>query len=377
MGIRDMGGKWQYRFRVQGQDVSVTTTLAATERNRKKAMQLEAAHRLAIQEGRWGFRPLTPKGFIDAQPQFAAWCQVEYRDKSNSWRRIQTSMASCAEFFGKQMISMIHPGDIERYKVHRLSVHRVRDVTAKHDLDNLSVFFRWAVKQNYARQNPVRDVDRPSDAKAVRERILTFAEEKRYFDHACGNLAKVARLILLQGLRPEEAMRIRKEDVDLEKGTLRIAFGKTPAARRTLKLTQEAHLLLGAQMASHGPWIFPSSKRPGAHITKLNCPHDRVLDRLNPCRICGKRESEHPVDGCSQYATPNDPLLFVLYDLRHTFATRMVEAGVGLVALKDILGHENIRVTMRYVHLTQAHQDSAMAVYDKLNEERRAKEVVQ
>lgn len=364
MGVRKMRGKWQYRFRVHGQDVCVTTALEATERNLIKAGQLEAAHRQAIQEGRWGFRPLLPRSFIDAQRDFIAWCQAEYSGREQTWRRIKTSMASCSEFFGKQMISSIHPGDVERYKVWRLTPRRlpsgdevaaVRDVTVKHDLDNLSIFFQWGVKQNYARQNPLVDVKRPSDSQALRERIVTFAEEKLYFAHARGNLAKVARLILLQGMRPEEVMRIRKEDVDLERGMLRILHGKTAAARRTLKLTEESRSLLAAQMNAEklqlSPWVFPSPRKPGAHIVKLHCAHDRV---------------------CLKTA-----IQFVLYDLRHTFATRMVEAGVDIVALKEILGHENIRITMRYVHPSQAHQDSAMVIYDRLNEERRSKEVIQ
>jgi integrase len=363
MGIRNSAGKWQYRFRVKGQDVCVTTGLDATERNRKKALELESAHRQGVMEGRWGLMPLTPRAFSDCVPVFVSWCKIEYGQKAETWRRIQTSMASCSVFFGKQMISMIHPGEVEAYKTWRLTpreelvdgkkvtIEPVRPVTVKHDLDNLSVFFKWAVKANYARLNPVKEVKRPSDIESRRERILTPAEEKLYFANAKGTLAKVAKLILLQGMRPEEVYRIRKEDVDFETSTLRIRFGKTKTARRTLKLTQESTVILGRQMSSHGPWIFPSPKRPGAHITKLKCPHDRV------CETTGVQ--------------------FVLYDLRHTFATRMVEAGIDIMALKEILGHSDIRVTMRYVHPSQSRQDAAMAIYDKLNEERRAKEPIQ
>lgn len=405
MPLRKMGRKWQYRFSVRGQNVCVTTDLEATERNRTAALVKEAAHRQAIEEGRWGFRPLKPRSFTDALVEFKEWVKIEYQAKPNTWKRILTSMSTCSVFFEKKMISAIHPGDVERYKVWRLSgqvgVVPVKDVTAKHDLDNLSIFFQWGVKAGYARQNPVKEVKRPSDAAAIRERILTPAEEKLYFAHAKGNLWKVARLMLLQGMRPEEVMRIRREDVDLEKGTLRVMFGKTPAARRTLKLTQEARSILAAQMdlvargklvdevnprrrrvnggmlklldrtvtaSAHGsiepaisksgeatsnisPWIFPSPKKPGAHIQKLNCPHDRVCRKIK--------------------------LTFCLYDLRHTFATRMVEAGVDILTLAGIMGHSKIAITQRYCHISQAHKDTAMAVYDTLNEQRRKAEVVQ
>jgi integrase len=50
MGLSAMRGQWQYRFRLHGQDVCFTTDLEATERNRKRAEQLEA-HRQNVQDG--------------------------------------------------------------------------------------------------------------------------------------------------------------------------------------------------------------------------------------------------------------------------------------------------------------------------------------
>ena len=46
----------------------------------------------------------------------------------------------------------------------------------------------------------------------------------------------------------------------------------------------------------------------------------------------------------------------MIYDLRHTFATRFVEAGGDLVTLKDILGHSSLRSVIKYVHPTAQHQ---------------------
>ena len=51
---------------------------------------------------------------------------------------------------------------------------------------------------------------------------------------------------------------------------------------------------------------------------------------------------------------------FRLYDLRHTFATRAAEAGVDLVTLASLLGHSRIQMVMRYAHLIEEHQISAI-----------------
>ena len=51
---------------------------------------------------------------------------------------------------------------------------------------------------------------------------------------------------------------------------------------------------------------------------------------------------------------------FRLYDCRHTWATRAVEAGIDLVTLAAMLGHAKINMVLRYAHPTQEHQTKAM-----------------
>lgn len=51
---------------------------------------------------------------------------------------------------------------------------------------------------------------------------------------------------------------------------------------------------------------------------------------------------------------------FRLYDLRHTFATRFVEAGGDLVTLQALMGHSDIKMVTRYAHPTQQHQFDAI-----------------
>ena len=181
----------------------------------------------------------------------------------------------------------------------------------------------------------MKEVEIPSDANAVRIHVLSAAEEIAYFAHAAKrpNIHDIAKLILLQGMRPEEAMRLRPEDVDLERGTVRIERGKTKAARRALRLRAETKDILARRVAAGKKWLFPG-KNPDHPISKLNCPHNRTLK--------------------------DSGVSFVLYDLRHTFATRAAEAGVPLATLAAILGHNNLRSVTKYVHPSEADQFRAI-----------------
>jgi integrase len=149
----------------------------------------------------------------------------------------------------------------------------------------------------------------------------------------------VARLMILQGPRPSEVMAARVEHVDLEHGTWHIPKSKSAAGKRTLRLTAEARSILGARIASapSSGWLF-EGKKPGTHLLDVENAHQAVLEATG--------------------------LAFVIYDWRHTFATRFYEATKDVVALKEILGHSNLRTIMKYVHVSRDHVDGAMRAYE-------------
>src|SRR5258708_32078994 len=129
------------------------------------------------------------------------------------------------------MVTLVDEGAIELYKCWAVVQGQkpIQPVTVRHNLHALSKFFGYAMKQHWCRDNPVRNVKIPSDRDAVRIHVVTAAEEKKYFAGAAKNrnLFDLGRLMLNQGMRPEEIVSLAKADIDLERNTLRIRERKT------------------------------------------------------------------------------------------------------------------------------------------------------
>src|SRR5262249_12129320 len=152
-------------------------------------------------------------------------------------------------------------------------------------------------------------------------------EEIAYFSKASQPLKDIAQIILDTGLRPEEVFRVRSENVDFGDRTIFNPFGKTKAARRKVTMTKEVSELLKRRVEkAKGPVVFPAKGKPSQPIGSVRKAHDAAVEKA----------------GIKDH--------FKLYDLRHTFATRSVAAGVDLPTLSAILGHTSIQMTMRYVH---------------------------
>ncbi len=149
-------------------------------------------------------------------------------------------------------------------------------------------------------------------------------------------------------------MATRIEDVDLVRGLWHIPKSKSAAGRRTLVLTSESRSILARRIADQlnsghpgSPWIFPG-RQSGTHLLDIENAHLAILEAAG--------------------------LAFVLYDLRHTFATRFYEATRDVEALRKVLGHSNLRTIQKYVHVSQDHVDAAMKVFEASLERREAAE---
>jgi integrase len=346
MSLRKRSGNWHYRFEYKKQEYTGNTDLADTPQNKREAVRVEAEALEALKKGRPATRSIEVISFRDAAAKFLSWAEVHYRAHPNSYKRIKTSLSSSLVYMNRIPVSTINAAKVDDYKMWRATEHGVRDITIRHDLHALSTFFTYAIRHYWAFANPIDEVDIPSDADAERMHVLTAYEEEDYFSRAARFpvLHDVGRLMINQGLRPEEATSLAKEDINFEAGKLQVCRGKSRAARRVLDLTTESRQILARRMKGDSRWIFPSTRNHGKHIGRINSAHDSiVLEASKQGVVIG----------------------FVPYDFRHTFATRIAEAGVDLPTLAALLGHGSIRCVQKYVHPTADHKKRAMKRYDR------------
>jgi len=167
-------------------------------------------------------------------------------------------------------------------------------------------------------------------------RIVSFAEERIYTQHADPLLRDVSTIIVETGMRPGEVFEAHGENVNLDERYIFIPTGKTSFARRTIPLTNGAYGVLGRL------W------KPGK-LFEGAATHQIVMRRHK--KLCKRLEFD-----------------FRLYDFRHTYGTRMAMAGVGLMTLQELMAHSSITITQRYCHPTPEHKVSAMERLEAYNE---------
>jgi integrase len=329
MAIYRRGKVWWYSFEFQGRRVQESSGFT----NKTAALRAEAKRKSDLLDRRAGFtqRKLAPK-FEEHVEKFLAWSDQQHRPKTRELHG--TNCDTLLRFFRGCWLDEITSGMVEDFKLARAGEVRrnaddgsvISPATVNRALSTLKKLFHHAEKCGYALSNPTRGIEFLKESPG-RMRVVNFPEELAYFAKTSQPLKDIAQVILDTGLRPEEVFRIKIENLDFRERTIFNPFGKTKAARRKVTMTEEVFQLLKRRVdKSTSVYVFPAkgdSERPIGSVRKA---HDNAVERA----------------GITDH--------FRLYDLRHTFATRSVAAGVDLPTLSAILGHTSIQMTMRYVH---------------------------
>ena len=228
--------------------------------------------------------------------------------------------------FGSKPLDRIAPAHVRRWFD---SYSRTAPGGANRTLDILQQIMNYAIARGHIETNPTRGVKR--NRRTPLTRFLSRDEIGRLHgaldEHAergeeSRKQADIVRLLLLTGCRKGEIVGLRWSEVRAD--ALELADSKT--GPRRVPLNSPARRILERQPRGQSPFVFPSPRDPSR-------PHSDDLGLWYRVR----------------WETGIEDVR--LHDLRHTHASHAVMNGVPVPVVSRMLGHSNVRMTLRYAHL--------------------------
>jgi site-specific recombinase XerD len=254
-----------------------------------------------------------------------------------AYLRVVTRLAT---FYGRS------PDRISEREIQTYLLHLYREKGFSHSTCNVAVAgLRFFYHVTLRRQSTGFVIPAAREPSQLPE-ILTREELTRLFSRT---IRPNHRTLLLTayaaGLRVSEVVALQLSDIDAERGVLRVRQGKGARDRTTLLSPRLLEALRAYWRHERPePWLFPSRDRRG--------------------HLCAGA-AKHLYAQAKQRAGIEKP--GGLHTLRHTFATRLLEAGVNLHTLQRLLGHKSLRSTTRYLHLIAPAQEAARIVPEPLD----------
>jgi integrase/recombinase XerD len=173
----------------------------------------------------------------------------------------------------------------------------------------------------------------PMPPKELRLPVVLSRQEVHRLLSATPHPTHRALLMLLYsaGLRVSEVVRLRPEDLDRDRGLLRVREAKGRKDRYTL-LSDRAYRAVRRHnlVRPESPWLFPGG-RPGTHLN--------VRSVQKVVRAAGHKA------GVLKKVTP--------HVLRHSFATHLLETGTDIRHIQMLLGHASTKTTEIYTHVSR------------------------
>lgn len=304
-------------------------------------------------------------GFIEST--YTPWLEANRRraDKTLS------DLKRCFAHLYTKKLTDITRGDLDRYVSSRREEGR-SGATIVRDLNNLRSVLRRALDGGYLRDNPFSRWEKPKaedngktryldaeeerrlrnalierDDKMRRERVsandwrrqrgydpLPEFSEKDYPDH----ITPMVLVSINTGLRYGELTGLEWPAIDFRAHNLTVT-GKTAKGAKTrhIPLNAEAADVLKRWKAQGGGKGLVFANADGSRIASVKTAWAKLL-------------KDAQIDD------------FRWHDLRHTFASKLVQRGVDLAVVRELLGHGDFALTLRYSHLKPAQKAEAVAM---------------
>ncbi|OYT28974.1 MAG: hypothetical protein B6U95_03065 [Thermofilum sp. ex4484_82] len=209
------------------------------------------------------------------------------------------------------------------FLVHLKKEHNYRNTTLYRKLACLKTFYRFLVDNGYVDENVVDKVDRPKLPKRL-PTALTREEVEKLLEAAEKDRDKLIVMALYStGVRVSELCNLKWDDIDLNSGEVRVR-GKGNKERIVLMDAETLNLLKKYREKNNSSEkVFPVSPRTVQRIIK------KLAEKAGIRKKC----------------TP--------HTLRHSLATHLLERGVDIRIIQELLGHSSLSTTQIYTHVSR------------------------
>jgi len=331
MGVFKKGDNWYIDYYVKGH-----RKRKKIGPSRKLALQVLKDVQIKIAKGEYlGI-------YEDKKIHFDKYGQqyLDYSKANKAWstykRRDRVNIDHLTSFFKNKYLYEITPQMIEKYKAMRLE--KVAPATVNRELACLKHMFTKAIEWGYVKANPVKKVNLLKEPPG-RLRYLK-PEEVDVLLNACANhIRPIVITALNTGMRKGELLNLKWADIDLNNRKITVVNAKSNESR-VIPMNKTLHeALLTLSQNTKGEYVFSD---------KYGRPYGDVKKGFSSALKRAGIED------------------FRFHDLRHTFGSHLVMRGVDLRTVQQVMGHKDIKMTIRYSHLSPEYVQEAMERLDSV-----------
>ena len=287
--------------------------------------------------------------------EFTAYLRDERNVSPHTLRAYEREVARFVAFarteMGCETPRAVSANVVRAYLAH-LHSEKLAKVSAQRALAAVRTYFRFVGRERAVDANPAKTVPTPRAPTKLPD-VATAPELAELLDALpqtpVGRRDRAAlELLYGAGLRAAELVALDLDDVDRGRRIVRV-MGKG-GKERIVPFGRQAEAALGRYLPERASWRAAAGPEAGGEPLFVNQRGGRLSDRslrrlLNAAvRHVAMARRLHP------------------HALRHAFATHLLEAGMDLRAIQELLGHASLSTTQRYTHLDLAH---LMETYSK------------
>lgn len=247
------------------------------------------------------------------------------RYSRNTIRTYTQAISQFLEYFSKKDASEIDNEDIFRYVEHKIKDKNIGLSTQKSIVGAIKLFYKTIYNKNLK-----IDYIYPDRVEHKLPKVLSIEDVKAILD----SIANVKHKALIStiyscGMRISEALNLKISDVDSKRMMVRIENSKGKRDREVM-LSDKLLILLREYYAAYKPSKHMFEGQKGGKYSARSA--EQVLKKAILKSKINKSAS--------------------LHTLRHSYATHLIEKGIDIRIVQELLGHKNIKTTQIYTHIT-------------------------